>query len=229
MISYPARTIEWTEIHDTLLCREVLLEEPYKYQKGSNEKGKTWTEIAEALNKSEEVKFKVTQRGVRERMERLQKKHLEKKKEEESASGIAVDDVTELESLIDEIIDRERLAEESRDSEGAQKKTEADKQTADKMRTEVMERFGETKKRSEGEGAQERQTKRRWSGNDAVEFLKEKSAKETEFQAEELALRKEHQQIKAARQGQILAIMQQQQQQTAAMMTLIERLLPKKS
>lgn len=98
--------MEWTEVHDTLLCREVLLEEPYKYKKGSNEKGKKWTEIAEALSKSEEVKFKVTQRGVRERMERLQKKHLEKKKEEESASGIAVDDLTELETLIDEIIDR---------------------------------------------------------------------------------------------------------------------------
>ena len=138
--------MEWTEIHDTLLCREVLLEEPYKYKKGSNERGKKWTEIAEALNKSEEVKFKVTQRGVRERMERFQKKQMEKKKEEESASGIAVDDVTELETLIDEIIDQEKLAEESRDSEGALKKIEADKQTAEKMRKEAMERFGETKK-----------------------------------------------------------------------------------
>lgn len=73
-----------------------------KYKKGSNEKGKKWTEIAEALNKSEEDKFKVTQRAVRERME---KKHLERKKEEESTSGIAVDDVTELETLIDEQIE----------------------------------------------------------------------------------------------------------------------------
>ena len=80
-------------------------------------------------------------------MERLQKKHLEKKKEEESASGIAVDDLTELETLIDEIIDREKLAEESRDSEGALKKIDADKQTAEKMRKEVVERFGQTKKK----------------------------------------------------------------------------------
>ena len=72
--------MEWTEIHDTLLCRDVLLEETYKYNKGSNEKGKTWSKIAEA---NQEVKFKVTQRGVRERMERLQKKYLEKKKEKE--------------------------------------------------------------------------------------------------------------------------------------------------
>ena len=170
--------MEWTQTHDTSLCREVLLEEPYKYKKGSNERGKKWTKIAEALNKSEEVKFKVTQRGVRERMERLQKKQMEKKKEEESASGIAVDDVTELETLIDEIIDQEKLAEESRDSEGALKKIEADKQTAEKMRKEAMERFGETKKRSEDEGNQGRQTKRRRSGNDVVKYLKQKAEKE---------------------------------------------------
>ena len=92
-----------------------------------------------------------------------------------------------------------------------------------------MERFGETKKRSEAEGEQRKQTKRRRSGNDAVEFLKEKTEKENEFQAEELAIKKQHQQQEAPRQGQILALMQQQQQQTAAMMALIERLVPKKS
>ena len=78
LCDFQSRTMEWTEIHDALLCRDVLLEESYKYKKGSNEKGKKWTEIAKDLNKSEEVKFKVTQRGVRERMERLQKKHMEK-------------------------------------------------------------------------------------------------------------------------------------------------------
>lgn len=56
--------MEWTIIYDTLLCHEVLLEEPYKYNKGSNETGKKWTEIAEALNESGDVKFTVTQSGV---------------------------------------------------------------------------------------------------------------------------------------------------------------------
>ena len=65
------------------------------------------------------------------------------------------------------------------------------------------------KKRSEAGGDQGRQTKRRQSGNDAVEFLKEKVEKENEFRAEEFALKKQYQQQEAARQGQILAIMQQ--------------------
>jgi len=68
------------------------------------------------------------------------------------------------------------------------------------------------KKRSEAEGDQGRQTKRRRRGNDAVEFLKEKTEKENWFRAEELPLKKQHQQQEAARQGQILAIMQQQLQ-----------------
>ena len=233
--------MDWTETHDTLFCREVLLQEPYKFKKGSIERGKKWTEIAEALNTNEEVKFKVTQRGVRERLERLQKKHMEKKKEEESGSGMSVDDMTELETLIDGIIDREKLAEESRDSEGTLKKAEADKKTAVEMRKEAMERCGETRKRSEAEGDQGKQKKRRRSGNDAVEFLKAKTEKENKLRAEEIALRKQEQQQEAARQAQVskqqnsmlealqnmqMAMMQQQQQQTTAMMALVERLLP---
>lgn len=46
--------MEWTEIQNTLLCREVLLEEPYKYKKGSNQKGKKWkSQIKEVLGKKE--------------------------------------------------------------------------------------------------------------------------------------------------------------------------------
>ena len=235
--------MEWTETHDILLCRELLLEEPYKFKKGSNERGKKWTGIAESLNKNSEVKFKVTQRSVRERMERLEKKYMEKRKEEELGSGLAVDEMSELETLIEEIIDREKLAEESRDSEGTQKKVEADKQTAEEMRQEVMERFGETQKRAAADGDQGRETKRgRRSGNDAMDFLKEKTEKENELRAEEIALKKQEQQQESARQAQVLkqqnsmfeamqnmqmVMMQQQQQQTAAMMALVEKLLPK--
>jgi len=143
------------------------------------------------LNKLEEVKFKVTQRGVRERMERLQKKHLEKNMEKESVSGIAVDEVSELEGLIDEIIDREKLTEESRDNEGPLKKLEAEKEAAEQMRKEAMERFGQTRRRAdaEAEGDEGRQNKRRRSGNDAVDFLRGKAEKENEFRVEELPLK----------------------------------------
>ncbi|PFX13732.1 hypothetical protein AWC38_SpisGene22159 [Stylophora pistillata] len=130
-------TMEWTEIHDTLLCCE------------------DGTASKEALGEKERGRI---------------------------SCGIAVEDLTELETLIDEIIDREKLAEESRDSKGAPKKIEVGKETAEKMRKEAMEQFGETKKRSEAEGDQGKKTKQRRSGNDAVEFLKEKTEKEMSFE-----------------------------------------------
>ena len=121
------------------------------------------------------------------------------------------------------------MADESRDSEGALRKIEADKLAAEKMRKEALEQFGETKKDLKlrvikgGRLNEGRVEMMQWS------FLKEKTEEENQSLAEELASKKQHQQQEAARQGRILAIMQQQQQQTAAMKTLIDRLLPKKS
>ena len=101
------------------------------------------------------------------------------------------------------------MTEESRVSEGALKKIEADKKAAEKMRKEALERFGKTKKDLKlrviiggrpNEGRVEMMQR---------SFLKEKTAGENQFRAEELALKKQQQQ-EAARRGRILAIMQQQ-------------------
>ena len=45
--------MEWTKTHDTLLCREWLLAEPYKFKKGSIERGKKWTGIALVAERQE--------------------------------------------------------------------------------------------------------------------------------------------------------------------------------
>ena len=101
------------------------------------------------------------------------------------------------------------MAEESTDSEGALKKIEADKKAAEKMRKEALERFGKTKKDLKlrviigGRPNEDRVEMMQGS------FLKEKTAGENQFRAEELALKKQQQQ-EAARRGRILAIMQQQ-------------------
>lgn len=237
----PIRPMEWTETHDVLLCRETLVEEPYKFKKGSADRGKSWTKIAEILNKNNEVKFKVAQRGVRERVERLEKRYKDQMKEEEAASGIEVDEPTELEVLISEIIDREKIEEETREStqSTSTQKIEADKKTAEEMRMKAMERFGETQKRSLEAKDELKKGKRRRSSGDAIEFLKEKTEMEKELKMEEIAIKRKEQELDAARQAQNsiqqnkmaemqVQMLQQQQQQTAAMMALIERLLPKK-
>ena len=43
----------WTNQHDILLCREILVEEPYKFKHGSRERGQCWNRIANALSRIE--------------------------------------------------------------------------------------------------------------------------------------------------------------------------------
>lgn len=65
------RSIEWTTTHVVLLCRDILVEAFYKLKKGSNERGRIWTQISQNLNSVAVVKFKVYQRAVRERFDLL--------------------------------------------------------------------------------------------------------------------------------------------------------------
>ena len=172
------------------LCREVLHDEPYQRKKGSNERGEAWTQIAKRLSGSDELVFRVDQRSVRERMERLKTNYKAKMREEESASGITVEEISELDALICEIIERQRMAEEARESNANWKKNDADKKTAEEMRKVAMERYGETRKRSEEEDNTDKKVKRKKSGGDAVEFLREKAQMEKELRKEEIAIKK---------------------------------------
>ena len=172
------------------LCREVLHDEPYQRKKGSNQRGEAWTQITKRLSGSDELVFRVDQRGVRERMERLKTNYKAKMREEESASGITVEEISELDAFICEIIERQRMAEEARESNANWKKNDADKKTAEEMRKVAMERYGETRKRSEEEDNTDKKVKRKKSGGDAVEFLREKAQMEKELRKEEIAIKK---------------------------------------
>ncbi|KAK2549603.1 Uncharacterized protein P5673_029852 [Acropora cervicornis] len=84
----------------------------------------------------------------------------------------------ELDVLLEEIIERGKVAKEN--SNFASEKKEKDKATGEEIRREALERMGQTKKRNsqdEGEWAV-KETRKRRSGNDAVEFLKAKCDKE---------------------------------------------------
>lgn len=224
-------SMEWTEAHDLRLCREVLHDEPYQRKKGSNERGEAWTQIAKRLSGSDELVFRVDQRGVRERMERLKTNYKAKIREEESASGITVEEIRELDALICEIIERERMTEEVRESNANWKKNDADKKTAEELRKVAMERHGETRQGSEEEDNTDKKVKRRKSGGDAVEFLREKTQMEKELRKEEIAIKKKEQEQVAARQNMMqnmMQLQQQQQQQAATMMALVGRLLQDK-
>ena len=183
-------SMEWTEAHDVRLCREVLHDEPYQRKKGSNQRGEAWTQIAKWLSGSDELVFRVDQRGVREGMERHKTNYKAKMRKEEAASGITVEEISELDPLICGIIERQRMVEEAQESNANWKENDADRKTAEEMRKIAMERHGETRKRSEEEDNTDKKVKRRKSGGDAVEFLRQKAQMKKEFRKEEIAIKK---------------------------------------
>ncbi|KAL1254815.1 hypothetical protein QQF64_012876 [Cirrhinus molitorella] len=100
--------MKWTEKHDVLLCKQILCEEPHKYKKSSVNRGKAWSTIADTLNYSQDLTFKVTQRSVRERFTLLQEKYRDRNK-----NGGTSAETTELDDLIEEITEREDIEKKS--------------------------------------------------------------------------------------------------------------------
>ena len=75
--------------------------------------------------------------------------------DEEKESGISVDDLTEREALIEELVSREDTA--AADADFVTKQQDKDKETAEDIRKKAMETLRETKKRkSEKDGSPKR-------------------------------------------------------------------------
>lgn len=181
--------MDWTEKHDVLLCREIIVSEPFKFKKGSLEKGKVWTDVAESLNSCRDLQFKVNQRSVRDRFALLQSKFKSKNSADERSSGTSVTP-TELDELVYEVMEKENAAAENLESEGTSKsKMEADRSKAEEARKRAMERVGQTKRRQGEDGECQPKRKRR-SGNETLEYLRERAHAERALREKELEVKK---------------------------------------
>lgn len=84
----------------------------YKIKNGSNERGRIW---AQNLNSVAAVKFTLNQREVRERLDLLIGRFRQQSKEEVKASTVSPAE-KELDALLEEISERQKLAESTRES-----------------------------------------------------------------------------------------------------------------
>ena len=143
------------------------------------------------------------------------------------------------------------MAESSREGDSAIKKNEEERKIAEDLRKTAMESMGETKKRSvESEEGDTSVKRKRRSGSDAAEYLRERAAeKEIKIREEELVLTKQKQDQEASKQSQLFhqqnemlkamkdqqiqmqnmqaMMFQQQQQQTTAFLSMLDRFIPK--
>ena len=168
----PRTVMEWTKQHDKALLGEMTISDLFQYKKGTPERGQLWDSIAGNLNAMDYPKFKVAKRSCRDRWTLLRTKYKRRMSEEIQATGIDAE-VGELDEIIEDLIGKEDAAIDS-DKEG-KKKAEADKKAAEEIRIKAMERFGNTRKRGGEDGEEGAKKKKRRSGSDAVEFLREKA------------------------------------------------------
>ena len=210
----------WNDEKDVLFIREMVIVEPYKHKEKSRERGQAWQDLADHLN--ELPCFTVSARAVRERFKLLQTKFKRKERHEHAASGIAPD-ISELDILLEEVTLRIKEAELEFIKQESRK--------AEDMRNQAMESLAETKKRKTREGSSPASCKKkRSSGSDTMQFLREKMENDNNLKKQELELRKaeQGQQTDMLTQMQTMQMnfMQQQQTQTQALMGLLAKFLP---
>ena len=161
----------WTSEHDELLCREILVEEPYHFKLGTQERGQCWDKIASSLNRLGSPRFWVDQRAVRDRFLQLERAFKRKMAEEERASGISPPEPTELDMAIRDIIER-REEVQNEVARGEESAIEKERETAESVRKRSMERLAETRLRESQEGGKRR--KKNDGDKEVMEYFEEK-------------------------------------------------------
>ena len=202
-------------------------------KRGTVQRGRKSNEIAEHLSNVETPRFKVDQRSVRERYSLIPKTCRKKIREEDGASGIRTPELSELDQALEDLIVSEDEAERGKQETTAQKrKVKDDKKDAEEVRKRAMQRLGDRMKRSENEG---KVKKRRSSGNNTLEYLKERNEKTDELRKQELELKKQELKQEERKNENMMKLMSQQLQQQqkqiegfqTMMMTMFSKFLEK--
>lgn len=159
----------------------------------SRERGAAWLYVANRLAPSF-PSVEITSRAVRDHFKVIERKRKFNMAEKERSTGIAGDELTEAEGLLEELIDisektEKRIEEENETRRGV---IEKEKVQGIAMRQRAMESIGETRN-GHGRENENPEKKRRRSGEATFEWLREKAAMEKNFREEGLKERREEQ------------------------------------
>ena len=188
--------MKWTRQHDIEFCKEVVASKLFETKKRSAERAQVWEAIAKNLEKMEFPKFKVEQRSVRDRFKRLIKQFRKKENDERRASGISPE-LTELDTLLEEISEKEEASEAlaAEMVENEKKRLQEDQMAGQEMRKRAMETLSETQKRNPKINQDGPKRKVRKGGDTALAFLAEKAEKERKLKEESNRLERERQEM----------------------------------
>ena len=142
--------MEWSKAKDVLLAKEVLYLEPFQFKERTAQSVQAWQDLVNNLMKNYPGKFeKLTSGGAKDHIALLIKNHKKKNADELKASGISPEQ-SELDTILEQIIERmeANVAEIEKDNE--KKKREVAR--AKDIRLKAMEALSQTKKRENEDG-----------------------------------------------------------------------------
>ena len=79
----------WTDEHEVFFCREIIVQDLFQHKDGSRERGQCLDKIADCLNAVTTVWFKVDQRSLRDKINKLIKEYVSKKIKKKMVLGSA--------------------------------------------------------------------------------------------------------------------------------------------
>ena len=205
--------MEWSKAKDVLLAKEVLYLEPFQFKERTAQSVQAWQDLVNNLMKNYTGKFdKLTSRGAKDHIALLIKNHKKKNADELKASGISPEQ-SELDTILEEIIERmeANVAEIEKDNE--KKKREV--AMAKDIRLKAMEALSQTKKRENEDGniKPAKQIRRRSNGSEMVAYLKERAEEEMALRAKVEESKQAQMANEAKRHEDLFNILLQQQKQ----------------
>ena len=168
------RSMQWNEIKDVLLMREVLGKSVLVHKPGSHERGQGWQNVADTVNSLD--KFHVICRGTRNRIMNLVKKYRAKISKEKNETWLGGDKPTEFEVLLEKIINipEDTLQKKEAENKKAMEKEANERNQVLEIRQIAMEKIDQTKKQSLDDEKAPKQKRSRRSNSETMGFLKQK-------------------------------------------------------
>lgn len=209
------------DVDEKALITEFISVEPHYFKQGAKKRDAAWTAIPERLNEMKMV-FKVNQKSVREKFEKMMKEYEKKEKEEKGASGVSVQ-YSDIHRSLEDI--KGRIAELNEAQQIESQRKEKERASAEDMRKMAVEKYSSTKKRhseitDDDEEVASPATKRKSRQNNMCDVLAgsvQIKRKESELRQQELELRAEEQKQQRLFQEHLLTQKQQVQQVRQAM------------
>ena len=215
--------MRWTDAHDILLCREILLIKPYQHKPGSKESGNAWTSVSDDLNCITDVcLFSTTQKSVRDRYRLLLEKYKKKMRQQEASSG-SNDEPTELDNLLENIKEEVDVSVSihTKISNEKEQGKQKDSDDAQEIRQNAMETLSESRKRK---GTDQGPRTKRNSGSETMNYLMKRSERDFELRQKEMEIKKSE--LELQKQQQML-IQKQMTQQMELMNSMLGKFINK--